>query len=117
MDFLRIASRIAAEPVYKSYGEPKVPHKMMKDNAIKSAEAAEDAARAAVKAAGQDGPKLKEAVLLITEAAKAWKYAGNRAKAKEMQGLGYEKDQELKKLTGEMFGIPSADKPWQSIGV
>lgn len=117
MDFLRIAARVAAPPTYKSYGEPNVPHKMMKDNAIESAKRAEEAARTAVGDAGHDGPKLKEAIKLVIDAAKAWKYAGDRKKAKEMQAFGYEQDQLLEGLIGEQFGIPSVDKPWRSLGI
>jgi hypothetical protein len=115
MDLRKIAVRVAAGPTYKSFGEPRVPNEVMKKAYVRSAEAAESKAREAVQSAGTDPAALKEAVKTVINAAKSWRDAGDRKKAKEMQALAYEADQAYKAASGDTFGVPSPDKLWKSM--
>lgn len=118
MDLLRIAARVANKPTYKSFGDPYVPNEVMKKAVVRAAEAAEAAARKAIQEAGTDAAALKEAVKAAIQAAKSWRDAADRKKAKEMQALAYEADQAFQKAAGgETFGIPSPDKPWKSMRI
>jgi len=117
MDLRKIAVRVAAGPAYKSFGEPRVPNDVMKKAYVRGAESAESAARKAVQEAGTDSAALKEAVKAVVKAAEAWRDAGERKKAKEMQGLAYEADQAYKAVSGDTFGIPSPEKAWKSMRI